>query len=80
MNEKTLPQMFLNQVNNFEPDTVALRQKEFGIWREFTWHESYEQVKYFSLGMIALGLQRGDHICSIGDNDREYLWGILLGI
>lgn len=77
MNEKTLPQMFLNQMKNFESDAVALRQKEFGIWREFTWQESYEQVKYFSLGMIALGLQRGEHICSIGDNDREYLWGFL---
>ncbi len=77
MSEKTLPQMFLNQVNQHGTDTVALRQKEFGIWREFTWQDSYEQVKYFALGMIVLGLQRGDHICSIGDNDREYLWGFL---
>lgn len=72
MSEQTLPQMFLKQARS-APEQVSIREKEFGIWREFTWRASYEQVKSFMLGMIALGLQRGDHICSIGDNDREYL-------
>lgn len=76
MSEQTLPQMFLKQARS-APAQVSIREKEFGIWREFTWQASYEQVKSFTLGMIALGLQRGDHICSIGDNDREYLWGFL---
>ena len=74
---QTLPQHFLNQVQQSDPTKIAVRQKEFGIWREFTWQESYEEVKNFTLGMIALGLQRGDHVCSIGDNDREYLWAYL---
>lgn len=56
---------------------VALRQKEFGIWREFTWQDSYENVKLFALGLLALGVQRGDKVCTIGDNDRQYLWGYL---
>ena len=71
---KTLPQCFLNKVQEYGAGRVALRQKEFGIWREFSWQESYEQVKAFSLGLIALGLRRGDKVCSVGDNDREYLW------
>lgn len=74
---QTLPQMFLKQAQTYGAGRVAVRQKELGIWREFSWQESYEQVKTFALGMITLGLQRGDHICSIGDNDREYLWGFL---
>lgn len=74
--EETLPQQFLQQVHT-RPSAVAVRQKELGIWQEFSWQTCYEQVKFFALGMIALGLQRGDHICSIGDNDREYLWGFL---
>ncbi|HRJ44998.1 MAG TPA: AMP-binding protein, partial [Caldilineaceae bacterium] len=56
---------------------VALRQKEYGIWREFTWQESYEQVRDFALGLLALGFQRGEHIATIGDNDRQYVWGYL---
>jgi long-chain acyl-CoA synthetase len=71
---RTLPQYFLNKVQEYGAGKVALRQKEFGIWREFSWEESYKQVKAFSLGMIALGLRREDKVCSIGDNDREYLW------
>lgn len=79
MNEpQTLPQYFLERVRQYgRRNKVALRQKEFGIWREFTWQHSYEQVRDFSLGMIALGLQRGDTVCSVGDNDRQYLWAYL---
>ncbi|MCP4362108.1 MAG: long-chain fatty acid--CoA ligase [Chloroflexi bacterium] len=77
MSEQTLPQTFLNQVKQYGSGRIALRQKEFGIWQEFTWQDSYEQVEQFALGMMVLGLQRGDHVCSIGDNDREYLWGFL---
>ena len=54
-----------------------MRQKEFGVWKEFTWQESYEQVKQFCQGTIALGLKRGQHVVSVGDNDRQYLWAFL---
>ena len=74
---QTIAQYFLRQVQNNDAQTVALRQKEFGIWQEYTWPESYEQVKAFALGLLALGVKRGDHLCSIGDNDRQYLWGFL---
>ncbi len=76
-NPQTLPQYFLKQVQMHGANRVALRQKEFGIWREFTWQDSYENVKLFALGLLALGVQRGDKVCTIGDNDRQYLWGYL---
>jgi long-chain acyl-CoA synthetase len=74
---QTIPQHFLDKANQYKSDQIAVRQKEFGIWREFSWQESYDQVKYFALGLIKLGYRRGEHICSIGDNDREYLWGFI---
>ncbi|MEW5985277.1 MAG: AMP-binding protein [Chloroflexota bacterium] len=78
MNEsQTLPQHFLSQVRKYGRHKVALRQKELGIWREFTWQNSYEQVKHFGLGLITLGVQRGDKIATVGDNDRQYLWAYL---
>ncbi len=76
-NPQTIPQYFLKQVQVYGAGKVALRQKEFGIWREFSWQESYENVKLFTLGLLALGVQRGDKVCTIGDNDRQYLWGYL---
>ncbi len=76
---QTVPQFFMHQVQTQPPDKVAARQKEFGIWREFTWADSYEQVRDFAMGLIALGVQRGDKICTVGDNDRQYLW-VYLGL
>lgn len=74
---QTLPHLFLDKVARYGRRKVALRQKELGIWRTFTWEESYDQVRAFSLGLITLGLRRGDRVCGIGDNDREYLWAYL---
>ncbi|MDT8306552.1 MAG: AMP-binding protein [Anaerolineae bacterium] len=74
---QTLPQYLQQQVETAHPKRVALRQKEYGIWREFTWQDTHEQVEAFSLGMIALGLKRGDHVATVGDNDRYYLWAYL---
>jgi long-chain acyl-CoA synthetase len=67
----------LQQVQKYGDSKVALRQKEFGIWREYSWVDSYENTKLFALGLLSLGVQRGDKICTIGDNDRQYLWGYL---
>jgi long-chain acyl-CoA synthetase len=74
---QTIPQYFLERVREYGANKIALRQKEMGIWREFTWADSYEEVKAFALGMIVLGLQRGDRVCTVGDNDRQYLWAYI---
>ena len=74
---QTLPQFFLHQAQTQPPGKVALRQKEFGIWREFSWGDSYDQMRDFAMGLIALGVQRGDKMCTVGDNDRYYLWAYL---
>ncbi len=74
---QTLPQFFRQQARLYSRSKVALRQKEFGIWQEYTWQHSYEQVRDFALGMLALGMQRGDHVSTVGDNDRYYLWGYM---
>ncbi len=52
-----------------------MSMKMFGIWRSYTWREYYDNVKYFSLGMLALGLQKGDVTCIVGDNEPQWFWG-----
>src|SRR3979411_2026286 len=47
---------------------VALREKDFGLWKPFTWTDYQARVRDFALGMIELGLGRGDVIGIIGDN------------
>ncbi|MGD9142535.1 MAG: AMP-binding protein [Dehalococcoidia bacterium] len=54
---------------------TAMSVKNFGIWQRYTWEDCYNRVKYFSLGLISLGLERGDVVCIIGDNEPEWFWG-----
>ena len=49
--------------------------KKFGIWQRYSWTDYYENVKYFSLGLVSIGLKRGDVVCIIGDNEPEWFWG-----
>jgi len=53
----------------------AMGIKKFGIWQRYSWIDYYESVKYFSLGLISLGLKQGDVVCIIGDNEPEWFWG-----
>src|ERR1700749_4495725 len=46
---------------------IALREKDFGLWRSFTWNDYQTRVRDFALGMIELGLGRGDVVGIIGD-------------
>ena len=52
---------------------VALREKDFGLWREFSWNDYQTRVQDFALGMIALGLGKGDVIGLIGDNRPDWV-------
>ena len=58
MTAATLPGLLLRQAAE-RPDAVALREKEFGIWQSFTWAQYLERVRAFSLGLVALGLDKG---------------------
>src|ERR1700704_442170 len=52
---------------------IALREKDFGLWRVFTWNDYQTRVHDFALGLVELGLGRGDVIGIIGDNRPD--WG-----
>jgi len=52
-----------------------MSMKNLGIWQRYSWQNYYDRVKYFSLGMISLGLEPGDVVCIIGDNEPEWFWG-----
>ncbi len=70
----TLPKLLRHNARKYGDDRVAMREKEFGIWQPFTWKEYYDHVKYFCLGLVSMGLKKGDTISIIGDNRPEWLW------
>ena len=76
----TIPKLFVRQCKKYGNKKVAMREKEFGIWIPFTWQDYYDNVKYLSLGMVSLGLKRGDKVSMIGDNRPEGLWAEMAAI
>src|SRR6476620_1192306 len=52
---------------------IALREKDLGLWRVFTWSDYQNRVHDFALGMVELGLGKGDVIGIIGDNRPDWV-------
>lgn len=72
--EDTLAKLLKRNYEKYGDTKVAMRVKERGIWKEHTWRDYYEQVKYFSLGLISLGFEHGDRISIIGENKPQWFW------
>lgn len=68
----TLPQM-LRQHADRQPDKIAIRQKEFGIWHPVTWREYFCRASHFGLGLAALGATPGSHIGILSENRVEWV-------
>ncbi len=73
----TFPKLLMTKAAEYGDHKVALREKEFGIWQSVTWREYLEHVKYFSLGLVSLGLEPGDKIAILGDNRPEWIYAEL---
>jgi long-chain acyl-CoA synthetase len=56
---------------------VALRHKDLGIWREYTWHEYNERSAQAGLGLKSLGVEPGDRVAILGENRPEWLFADL---
>src|SRR4051812_36155235 len=52
---------------------IAMREKDFGLWKLFSWNDYQTRVHDFALGLIELGLGRGDVIGIIGDNRPDWV-------
>ncbi|MGY4480892.1 long-chain acyl-CoA synthetase [Bradyrhizobium sp. LM3.2] len=52
---------------------IALREKDLGLWRPFTWNDYQTRVRDFALGLVELGLGREDVIGIIGDNRPDWV-------
>jgi long-chain acyl-CoA synthetase len=76
-NENTLPKLLMERSKN-TPNSVALRQKEYGIWNEITWAQYLENVRTLSIGLASeLDFKKGDKLAIIGDNRPHWLYAQL---
>ena len=74
MVEGTLPSVFVARAQRYGSRKVALREKQYGIWQEVTWEQYYAHVRAVCLGLLELGLRRGDKVAVISGNRPAWLY------
>lgn len=72
----TVPKLFRQRVRTFGKD-IAMREKELGIWRPITWEDYGRKAQQVGMGLIALGLEKGDRVSILSDNNKEWLFADL---
>ena len=74
----TVPKLLLRNARALA-GRPAIRHKDLGIWQTWTWRETLDQVRAFSIGLAELGLKRGDRFAVIGGNRPRLYWAICAG-
>jgi long-chain acyl-CoA synthetase len=72
----TFPKLLVANAARFGART-ALREKDLGIWQATTWRQYHDHVRDLSLGLMSLGMQRGDKVAIIGDNRPAWVYAEL---
>ena len=77
LTQYTFPQILSRQAERLGPDRIAIREKAYGIWQTYNWQEYLRYTKLVALGLISLGLKRGENVGLILDNHLEWLFSEL---
>ena len=72
----TIARLFRDRVTR-HADKVALREKDLGIWNEYRWRDWGDRAREVGLGLIALGLERGDRCSIASEINKEWLFADL---
>jgi len=73
MSDETLLTYFQKHVKE-HPDQVAIRHKDYGIWHDVTWSQYGEKVRQVAMGLISLGLKKGECVSIISENRPEWVY------
>ena len=70
MEIRTLCDVFYNAVGFRKPD--HLKYKQDGVWRDISSDELKRAVEEFSMGLRALGLEKGERVAILSENRPEW--------
>jgi len=54
---------------------TAHREKDYGIWQSYSWADYWTHAKWIGLGLVALGLKRGEVVSILSEDRREWAYG-----
>lgn len=57
-----------------QPDRLAFREKELGIWKRVTWGEYARNMDFLALGLSELGYRAGDRMAIAGEGVPEWMY------
>jgi long-chain acyl-CoA synthetase len=63
--------MFLSQTERYG-NRVLYRFAEDGNWQSYTWNQALSLVRELALGLVSLGIQRGDRVAIFSSNRVEW--------
>jgi long-chain acyl-CoA synthetase len=69
----TIPKLFWHQVKK-RAGATALREKRLGIWQATTWTEYGNHARAIGMGLLKLGLRRGDVVSILADTIPEWIY------
>ncbi len=72
----SLPALLQRNATQFA-HSPAYREKEFGIWQCWSWAEAEKEIEALALGLINLGVNKGDFIAVIGRNRPTLYWSMV---
>lgn len=72
----TLPKLWRRACRTRGP-AVAHREKRFGIWQSHSWDDWYDAARAIGLGLMALGLTRGQVVSILSEDRLEWLYADL---
>jgi long-chain acyl-CoA synthetase len=69
----TIPKLFWHQVKA-RGSRTAFREKDFGIWQSTSWTQYGERARFVGMGLVKLGLARGDVVSVLAETVPEWLY------
>lgn len=72
----TLPQLLRHRAATLG-DGLALREKEHGIWKRYSWNHYYAKARAVALGLLALGVKTGDRVAIAAEDTPEWYYADL---
>lgn len=72
----TLPQLLRHRAKTCGEE-LALREKDRGVWRRYSWNHYFQTVRRIAFGLRALGLRAGDRVAIASENTPEWFYADL---
>jgi long-chain acyl-CoA synthetase len=72
----TLPKLLMDNARR-RGKRPAFREKDYGIWQQWTWEQAADEIRALAGGLAALGLKPGDKITTVGDNRPRLYWAVV---